>query len=135
MEAQVNRVAARPENAHQARLLRLLRDEGPRSRAQLGEGIELSRSKVAVELDRLADLGLIQGQGLAASRGGRRSHVVALADDLRFVGIDIGATSIDVAVTDGALRLLAHVSAESDVRRGPAAVLEQTLDLLEKLRS
>src|SRR5690349_20435627 len=123
MEAQVNRVVARPENAHQARRRQLLRDGGPRSRAQLGEAVDLSRSKVAVELDRLAELGLIQGQGLAASRGGRRSHVVALADDLRFVGIDIGATSIDVAVTDGTLRLLAHVSAESDVRRGPGPML------------
>ena len=129
------RGVTRPENAHQARLLRLLRDTGPRSRAELGEAVHLSRSKVAVELDRLTDLGLVQGQGLAASRGGRRSHVVALADDLRFAGIDIGATSIDVGVTDGALRLLAHASAESDVRRGPGPVLDQALDLLEKLRS
>jgi glucokinase-like ROK family protein len=135
MGAQVNRVVTRPENAHQARLLRRLRDQGPRSRAQLGEAVDLSKSKVAVELDRLTDLGLIRPQGFAASRGGRRSHVVALADDLRFVGIDIGATSIDVGITDGELRLLAHVTAESDVRSGPGVVLEQTLDLLDKVRS
>jgi glucokinase-like ROK family protein len=125
----------RPENLHQARLLRLLRDEGRRSRAQLGEAVELSRSKVAVELDRLTELGLIQPVGLAASRGGRRSHLISLSEDLRFVGIDIGATSINVAVTDGELRLLAHTAAESDVRAGPSAVLEQALDLVGKLRS
>ena len=130
----MNRVVTRPENAHQARLLRLLRDDGRRSRAQLGEAVELSRSKVAVELDRLTALGLIQPQGLAASRGGRRSHLVSLAENLRFLGIDIGATSIDVAVTDGELRLLAQVSAESDVRRGPTVVLQQTMDLVDKLR-
>jgi glucokinase-like ROK family protein len=131
----VNRMAGRPENAHQARLLKLLRDGGRRSRAELGEAVELSKSKVAVELDRLVELGLVAGQGLAASRGGRRSHLVGLAEHLRFVGIDIGATSIDVAVTDGELRLLAHLSEPSDVRQGPKVVLQQALDLLDKLRA
>src|SRR3954447_19861343 len=48
-------MAGRPENAHQARLLKLLRDGGRRSRAELGEAVELSKSKVAVELDRLLE--------------------------------------------------------------------------------
>ena len=94
----------RPENAQQARLLRLLRDDGPRSRAELGDAVELSRSRLAVELDRLTDLGLVETAGLAASRGGRRSSIVRIARQTRFLGIDIGATSIDVAVTDGELR-------------------------------
>jgi glucokinase-like ROK family protein len=131
----VNRVGGRPENAHQARLLKLLRDGGRQSRAELGEAVGLSKSKVAVELDRLVELGLVAGQGLAASRGGRRSHLVGLAEHIRFVGIDIGATSIDVAVTDGELRLISHVSEPSDVRQGPKAVLQQALDLLDKLRA
>ena len=42
------RMPARPQNVHQARLLRLLRDEGPRSRAELGDVVRLSRSKLAV---------------------------------------------------------------------------------------
>jgi glucokinase-like ROK family protein len=128
-------VDGRPENGHQARLLRLLRDNGPLSRAELGEAVDLSKSKVAVELDRLGELGLVQAQGLAASRGGRRSHLVALSDAIRFVGIDIGATSIDVAVTDGQLRLLAHVSTPADVRAGPKVVLQEALDMLGKLRA
>lgn len=125
----------RPENRHQARLLRLLRDGGPRSRAELGEAVDLSKSKVAIELDRLAELGFVETAGLAESRGGRRSHVVALSSNLRFMGIDIGATSIDVAITDGELRLLAHVSAPADVRDGPNAVLDQVLELVGKARS
>lgn len=131
----MNSVAARLENAHQAQLLRLLRDGGAQSRAQLGEAIDLSKSKVAVELDRLGELSLIQLQGLAASRGGRRSHLVALSDELRFVGIDIGATSIDVGVTDAHLRLLAHESAPMDVRSGPKAVLGKAQDMLAKMRA
>src|ERR687886_19764 len=131
----MDRVGTRPENAHQARLLRLLRDRGQASRAELGEAVGLSKSKVAVELDRLTELGLIEPQGLAESRGGRRSHLVGLAGSLRFVGIDIGATSIDVAITDGELRLLAHAGIPSDVRRGPKVVLQEALDLVAKLRA
>jgi glucokinase-like ROK family protein len=131
----VKRVGMRPENGHQARLLQLLRDRGPQSRAELGEAVELSKSKVAIELDRLAELGFVDVVGLAASRGGRRSQMVALAASLRFVGIDIGATSIDVAIMDGELRLLGHAAQPTDVRAGPNAVLDQVLDLVAKVRA
>jgi glucokinase-like ROK family protein len=128
------RMTARPENAHQSLLLRLLRDEGPRSRAELGDCIRLSRSKVALELDRLVNLGLVEPAGLAASRGGRRSGVVRLSSRLRFVAFDIGATSVDVAVTNGELQVLGHVSEACDVRQGATVVLDRALDLLAKLR-
>jgi glucokinase-like ROK family protein len=131
----VTRMTARPENAHQSQLLRLLRDEGARSRAEFGDVIPLSRSKLAVELDRLIELGLVEPIGPAASRGGRRSCIVRLAQRLRVVGIDIGATSIDVAVTNGELEILGHVSMPCNVREGPDVVLERALDLVGKLRA
>ncbi|MDT0344301.1 ROK family transcriptional regulator [Streptomyces litchfieldiae] len=127
-------MTARPGNAHQARLLRLLRDGGPSSRAQLGDRIELSRSKLAVEIDRLLETGLVVGDGFAASRGGRRSHNVRLAPQLRFLGVDIGATSIDVAVTGPELEILGHLTEPMDVREGPVAVCEQVLAMAAKLR-
>ena len=130
----VMRMTPRPENAHQAHLLRLLRDGGPRSRAELGDSVHLSRSKLAVELDRLVDLGLVEQAGLAASRGGRRSGVMRLSARLRFVAFDIGATSVDVAVTNGELQILGHVSEPCDVRQGATAVLDRALELLGKLR-
>jgi glucokinase-like ROK family protein len=125
----------RPENAHQARLLRLLRDDGPRSRAELGDAVALSKTKVALELDRLVDLGLVVGAGLAESRGGRRSSIVQVSPALRFVAVDIGATSVDVAVTDGRLQVLRHLREPMDVRRGPMPVLDLVLDLVAKLRA
>jgi glucokinase-like ROK family protein len=128
-------MTSRPENRHQARLLRLLRDEGPRSRAELGDVVRLSRSKLAVELDRLIELGMVEAAGLAASRGGRRSGIVRLSSRLRFAGIDIGATSVDVAVTNGEMEVLGHLAESCDVRQGPDAVLQHALDLLGKLRA
>ncbi|THA28367.1 ROK family protein [Streptomyces sp. A1277] len=123
-------MTARPANAHQARLLRLLRDGGPNSRAQLGDQVELSRSKLAVEVDRLLETGLAVADGLAASRGGRRSHNIRLAPHLRF----LGATSVDVAVTNAELEVLGHLNHPMDVREGPVAVFEQVLSMAAKLR-
>jgi glucokinase-like ROK family protein len=128
-------MTARPANAHQARLLRLLRDGGPSSRAQLGDQVDLSRSKLAVEVDRLLETGLVVADGLAASRGGRRSHNVRLDPGLRFLGVDIGATSIDLAVTNAELEILGHINQPTDVREGPVAVFEQVLSLAAKLRA
>ncbi|MEU6241492.1 ROK family transcriptional regulator [Streptomyces sp. NPDC047024] len=128
-------MTARPANAHQARLLRLLRDHGPNSRAQLGDQVELSRSKLAVEVDRLLQTELIVADGLAASRGGRRSHNLRLAPSLRFLGIDIGATSVDVAVTNAELEVLGHLNQPLDVREGPVVVFEHVLAMAAKLRS
>ena len=127
-------MTARPANAHQARLLRLLRDGGPNSRAVLGDQVELSRSKLAVEVDRLLETGLVVADGLAASRGGRRSHNVRLAPRLRLLGVDIGATSIDVAVTNPELEVLGHYTEPMDVREGPVAVFDQVLAMVAKLR-
>ncbi|WP_406385086.1 ROK family protein [Streptomyces sp. NBC_01618] len=125
---------ARPANIHQARLLRLLRDLGPQSRVALGDQVELSRSKLAFEIDRLLESGLVVPDGLAASRGGRRSHNVRIAPSLRFVGVDIGASSVDVAVTNAELDILGHVAEPLDVRDGPVAVFERVLALVGKLR-
>ncbi|MGW4031442.1 ROK family protein [Streptomyces sp. NPDC004838] len=128
-------MTARPANAHQARLLRLLRDGGPNSRAQLGDLVDLSRSKLAVEVDRLLETGLVVADGLAASRGGRRSHNIRLAPELRFLGVDIGATSIDVAVTNAELEVLGHLNHPMDVREGPVAIFEQVLSMAAKLKA
>lgn len=131
----MRRMTARPANVHQARLLRLLRDLGPQSRVALGDRVELSRSKLAVEIDRLLETGLVVPDGLAASRGGRRSHNVRIAPSLRFLGVDIGATSVDVAVTNAELEVLGHLAEPLDVRDGPVAVFERVLALAAKLRA
>ncbi len=131
----MRRMTARPENAHQALLLRSLRDGGPASRARLGDLVDLSRSKLAVEVDRLLETGLVAADGPTPSRGGRRSHGIRLAPALRFLGVDIGATSVDVAVTNAELEVLGHLNHPMDVREGPVAVFEQVLSMAAELRA
>lgn len=117
----------------QARLLAQLRDEGALSKAQLADRLEVSRTTVAAEVGRLVELGLAQEAGPAASRGGRRSTLVDLAEDIRFVGISIGATGMSVGVTDGRLTVLTTRHEACDIRQGPEVVLAAALKLVRQV--
>ena len=71
-------LAGRVESQLQARLLAELRDEGPLSKAQLADRLQVSRTTIGAEVARLGELGLAVEAGPAASRGGRRSTLVDL---------------------------------------------------------
>ena len=107
----------------QARLLAQLRDEGPLSKAQLADRLQVSRTTIGAEVVRLGELGLAIEAGPAASRGGRRSTLVDLSPDIRFAGIAVGATGLSVGVTDGRLSTLAARHRQCDIRQGPETVL------------
>jgi glucokinase-like ROK family protein len=126
-------ISARPDTVGQGQLLRLLRDEGPRSRAELGELAGMARSKLEAELVRLKQIGLVQEGGKAASRGGRRSTLVELSSFLHFGGIDLAATSVRVAIMNAELQVEAHVAEPLEIRRGPEPVLGRAGELIEKL--
>ena len=128
-------LAGRAETRIQARLLAILRDDGPMSRVQLADRLSVSRTTIAAEVSRLVELELVAEVGPAASRGGRRSTVVDLADSIRFVGISIGATSVSVGVTDGRLGVLTMETEPCDVRSGPEQVLAAALGLARKALS
>ncbi|MEU3454283.1 ROK family transcriptional regulator [Micromonospora sp. NPDC006766] len=123
-----------PENADQARLLRLLRD-GPRSRVELTDALGLPRGRFGTEVDRLAAQGLVEAAGPAASRGGRRSSLLRIAEQVRFGAVIVGEGRLDVALTDGELNILARHTEPVDVRLGPEPVVSHAVELLAKLRA
>ncbi|TNH23062.1 ROK family protein [Micromonospora orduensis] len=116
------------------RLLRLLRDEGAVSRAELGDRLQMPRPRLLAELDRLVALGYVAEAGLAASRGGRRSTLVELNPNLRFAAVDLGASSMDVEVVNGRLEPVAHYAEPADIRNGPKVTLQRVNELLHKAR-
>jgi glucokinase-like ROK family protein len=71
--------------------------------------------------------------GLAPSRGGRPSNVVTLSERLRYVGVDVGATSLALGITNGFLEVLDFVEEAADVRDGPQATLSRIVELTHKL--
>ncbi|MGV9806451.1 ROK family protein [Micromonospora chersina] len=124
-----------PENADQARLLRLLRDDGPRSRVELADVLGLPRARFTAEVDRLTAQGLVETAGPAASRGGRRSSLLRIGRQVRFGAVRVGDGRLEVALTDGELTLLARHGEPVDVRLGPEAVVGRAVELLGKLRA
>jgi glucokinase-like ROK family protein len=115
-----------------SRLLRLLRDTGPLSRAELADRLEIPRPRLLTELEALLATDLVREAGPAASRGGRRSTLVELNRDLRFAAVDLGASSIDVEITDGRLEPLAAYSEPADIRSGPKVILHRLNEILAK---
>ncbi|GHJ45555.1 sugar kinase [Catellatospora sp. TT07R-123] len=116
------------------RVLRLLRDEGALSRAELADRLDIPRPRLLAELDRLVAGGQVAEAGPAESRGGRRSTLVELNPGMRFAGVDLGATSIDVEVTNGRLEPVAHYSESADIRSGPKVILQRVNELLAKAK-
>ena len=117
------------------RVLRLLRDEGPVSRAELGDRLELTRPRLLAEVERLVAAGLIAEAGMAASRGGRRSTLVELHPRLRVAAVDLGASSIDIEVTNGRLEPVAAYREAADIRSGPKVILHRVSELLAKAKT
>ena len=70
-------------DAPHLRLLRLLRDEGPISRAELGDRLDLTRPRLLAEVERLVAAGYIAEAGMAA-------RVVEACQNLRSAGHSLG---------------------------------------------
>ena len=121
-------------DAPHLRILRLLRDEGPVSRAELGDRLALTRPRLLAEVERLVGSGLIAEAGMAASRGGRRSTLVEIDSRLRFAAVDLGASSIDIEVTNGRLEPVVAYQEPADIRSGPKVILQRVNELLGKAR-
>lgn len=121
--------ASRPEplalGTETARLLRILRDGTPRTRAQLAEHTGLSRSTIQARVDALAAAGLVVPAGDGASSGGRPPAQLRFNPGARIlIAIDLGATHGVVAVTDLSGSILETRAAPVAIGDGPVAVLD-----------
>lgn len=93
-----------------------------------------SRTKITSSINSLLQKKLIIENQASEYTGGRRSKTFSLNGELGFVaGVDIGATSIDLAVADFSHRVLARYSEEALVRKGPIKILGRVCSLLEKI--
>jgi glucokinase-like ROK family protein len=104
------------------------------SRHMLASRLDCSKSKVNALAAGLIEQGLLVEAGLQSSSGGRRPETLQLAQELGVViGVDLGATSLDVAVMTPDLRVLARHSEDADVRVGPGVVLARVRELTREL--
>ena len=112
----------------------IIRREGPLSRAQLVRSTALSKSTISLHVDRLLKVGIIKEEARQTDSGpGRRSLLRFAADRGIVVGIELGVTSIDVAVCDLEALVLASHSEPLDIAQGPVPVLTRAYEIIEKL--
>jgi hypothetical protein len=111
-------------SAHEAQIIAALRAREAISRTDLARLTGWSRPKVTVEVGKLAKRNLLVESGEGVSQGGRRPRLLKFNHQLGYiVGVDLGATSLDIAVADLNAQVLLRDS-------GPADVRDEPLDLL-----
>lgn len=104
------------------------------SRHRMADELGFSKSKANSLIAGLVEQGLLAEAGLQRSTGGRRPENLQLHAGLGvLVGVDIGATSLDVAVLAPNLSVLAHHAEPADVREGPGVVLARVRGLIREL--
>jgi glucokinase-like ROK family protein len=126
-----------PEEALDALVIVLdeIRRGRSRSRAEVADRTGLSRSIVAQRVGELVDRGLVREGDTGPSTGGRPPRQLAFrADGGHVLVADLGATSIDVALTDLAGRILGHYAEPADIAGGPEQVLGRVDELFAELR-
>lgn len=112
----------------------IIRREGPISRAQLVRTTALSKSTISLHVDRLLKVGVIKEEARQTDSGpGRRSLLRFATDRGIVVGIELGVTSIDVAVCDLEASVLTSYSEALDIAQGPVPVLTRAYEIIERL--
>ncbi|MCP8896935.1 ROK family transcriptional regulator [Shinella daejeonensis] len=104
------------------------------SRQGLAAALGFSRSKANGLVSELVEQGLIEETGRRPSTGGRRPEALRLHRDLGLVaGVDIDATSLDIALLKPDMTVVARQSEVIDVRDGPGPVLARVRTCLKTL--
>ena len=103
----------------------LIRKQGPLSRTDMAELLGTSRASVTSIAGNLLDTDVLVEVGHGKSDGGRRPRLLNVNPGLGFVaGVDLGATSADIALANFRGEILARESFRADVRSEPGQLLE-----------
>lgn len=119
----------------QAKTIESIRRLGPLSRTEIADKIGYSRSKITAVVNELTNAGILQEIGDGKSSGGRRPRVLHFNANFGYVvGIDMGATSLDIAIANFEAQIIDRHEMTIDVRDGPDIILGLIRNsLLERL--
>ncbi|MEA3438790.1 MAG: ROK family transcriptional regulator [Chloroflexota bacterium] len=107
------------------------------SRVELARRIDLTRSTVSTIVTDLLQKKLVREAASGPTTGGRRPILLELNPERGYVlGIDMGATHLEMVVTDFLARVISEVEIPFDVNQGPEACLQaldgHTRELLDR---
>ena len=103
-------------------------------RRALAGRMGFSKSKLGAAVAGLVASGVLEERGVHVSTGGRRAEGLGLSRDLGVVmAVDLGATSLGVALLSPTLEVLGALDEEMDVRQGPGPVMARVKSLMRRL--
>src|SRR5215211_9350797 len=103
-------------NSAEVEILRALRRQGRISRSEVSSITGWSKAKASQEIRSLVEKGYLVEVGEGVSQGGRKPRLLRINHQLGYIaGIDIGATSLDVALADVTGLILQHRAEPTDV--------------------
>lgn len=118
----------------EAEVLRVLRRQGHISRSEISTITGWSKAKTSQEIRSLVQKGYLEEIGEGPSQGGRKPHMLQFNNRLGYVaGVDVGATSLDVALADISGQILQRKTESADVRQRPEIVLGRCVELIQEL--
>jgi glucokinase-like ROK family protein len=121
-------------NSAEVEIIRALRRQGRISRSEISSITGWSKAKASHEIRGLVDKGYLVEIGEGASQGGRKPRLLRINNQLGYVaGIDMGATSLDIALADVTGSILQRCSEVTDVKLPPESVLGRCSELLLEL--
>jgi glucokinase-like ROK family protein len=104
------------------------------SRAEIARQMFLSRAAISSIIDDLVGLGLVDETDPGPATGGRRPILLAIKPQFGYVvGVDMGATHLDMVVTNFAANILKEIEYPFSVADGPQACLEKLDECLHEL--
>ena len=121
-------------NSAEVEVMRALRRQGRISRSEISSITGWSKAKASQEIRSLVDKGYLVEVGEGVSQGGRKPRLLRINNQLGYIaGIDIGATSLDIALADVSGSILQRCSEPTDVKLPPEAVFGRCSELLLEL--
>lgn len=85
----------------ESEIIRALRMHGCISRSEISKITGWSKAKASQEIRSLVEKGYLVEVGEGASEGGRKPRLLRINNELGYIaGIDIGATSLEVALAE-----------------------------------
>jgi hypothetical protein len=121
-------------NSAEVEVIRALRRQGRISRTEISSITGWSKAKASQEIRSLVDKGDLVEIGEGASQGGRKPRLLRINNQLGYIAaVDIGATSIDVALADVTGLILQRRSEPTDVKLNPETVLGRCSELILEL--
>lgn len=111
--------------------MRALRRQGRISRADISNITGWSKAKASQEIRALVNKGYLLEVGEGVSHGGRKPRLLRINSQLGYIaGIDIGATSLEIALADVTGLIVQRRSESTDVHISPESVLGRCCTLL-----